>query len=88
MMSDRTFKLLVWIAIGLISMVIAQYIILRTPLTLIATILWSMVLVLYIHFRYSKVKPMEREDKNRGKKEDLPFPPDGWSKLDLDDEDP
>ena len=69
MMSDRTFKLLVWIAIGLMSMVIAQYIILRTPLTLIATILWSMVLVLYIHFRYSKVNTTDREDresKNRG----------------------
>ena len=65
-MSDNTFKLLVWIAIGLISMVIAQYIILRTPMTLIATILWSMVLVLYIHFRYSKVDTTDREDKNRG----------------------
>ena len=83
-MSDNTFKLLVWIAIGLISMVIAQYIILRTPLTLLATLLWSMVLVLYIHFRYSKVASTDREGK---KKEDLPFPPDGWSKLDLDDED-
>ena len=69
MMSDRTFKLLVWIAIGLMSMVIAQYIILRTPITLIATILWSMVLVLYIHFRYSKVDTTDREgreSKNRG----------------------
>jgi len=65
-MSDKTFKILVWIAIGLISMVIAQYIILRTPMTLIATILWSMVLVLYIHFRYSKVNTTDREDENRG----------------------
>ena len=84
-MSDKTFKLLVWIAIGLITMFVAQYIILRTPFTLIATILWSMVLVLYIHFRYSKVDSKEKEYK---KKEDLPFPPDGWSKLELDDEDP
>ena len=68
-MSDKTFKTLVWIAIGLITMFITQHIILRTPLTLIATILWSMVLVLYIYFRYSKVKPMDREgreSKNRG----------------------
>ena len=65
-MSDNTFKLLVWIAIGLISMVIAQYIILRTPMTLIATILWSMVLVLYIKFRYSKLDTTDRESKNKG----------------------
>ena len=51
-MSDKTFKILVWIAIALISMVIAQYIILRTPLTLIITILWSIVLVLYIKIKY------------------------------------
>ncbi len=66
-MKDSTFKLIVWIAIGLISMFIAQYIILRTPLTLITTILWSMVLVLYIHFRYSKVDPMDRESNNESK---------------------
>ena len=65
-MSDKTFKILVWIAIGLISMVIAQYIILRTPMTLIATILWSMVLVLYIKFRYSKLDTTDRESKNKG----------------------
>ena len=68
-MSDKTFKTLVWIAIGLITMFIAQHIILRTPLTLIATILWSMVLVLYIYFRYSKVNTTDREgreSKNRG----------------------
>ena len=51
-MSDKTFKILVWIAIALISMVIAQYIILRTPLTLMITILWSIVLVLYIKIKY------------------------------------
>jgi steroid 5-alpha reductase family enzyme len=51
-MSDRTFKILVWIAIALISMVIAQYIILRTPLTLMITILWSIALVLYIKIKY------------------------------------
>jgi len=84
-MSDKTFKILVWIAIGLISMVIAQYIILRTPLTLMITILWSIALVLFIKIKYGMG---DKEDKNRGKKEDLPFPPDGWSKLDLDDEDP
>ena len=66
-MKDSTFKLIVWIAIGLISMFIAQYIILRTPLTLITTILWSMVLVLYIHFRYSKVDPTDRESNNESK---------------------
>ena len=66
-MKDSTFKLIVWIAIGLISMFIAQYIILRTPLTLITTILWSMVLVLYIKFRYSKVDPMDRESNNESK---------------------
>ena len=68
-MSDKTFKTLVWIAIGLITMFITQHIILRTPLTLIATILWSMVLVLYIYFRYSKVNTTDREgreSKNRG----------------------
>lgn len=52
-MSDRTLKQLVWIAIALISMFIAQYIILRTPLTLITTILWSAVLILFILYRYS-----------------------------------
>jgi hypothetical protein len=51
-MSDKTFKLVVWIAIALISMVIAQYIILRTPLTLMITILWSIALVLYIKIKY------------------------------------
>ena len=51
-MSDRTFKILVWIAIALISMVIAQYIILRTPLPLMITILWSIALVLYIKIKY------------------------------------
>lgn len=52
MMSDKTLKILVWIAIALISMVIAQYIILRTPLTLMITILWSIALVLYIKIKY------------------------------------
>jgi membrane protein implicated in regulation of membrane protease activity len=65
-MKDSTFRILVYIAIGLISMFIAQYIILRTPITLIATILWSMVLVLYIKFRYSKVDTTDRESKNKG----------------------
>jgi len=65
-MKDSTFRILVYIAIGLISMFIAQYIILRTPTTLIATILWSMVLVLYIKFRYSKVDTTDRESKNKG----------------------
>ena len=51
-MSDRTLKILVWIAIALLTMVIAQYVILRTPLTLIITILWSIVLVLYIKIKY------------------------------------
>jgi hypothetical protein len=51
-MSDKTFKLVVWIAIALISMVIAQYIILITPLTLMITILWSIALVLYIKIKY------------------------------------
>ena len=65
-MKDSTFRILVYIAIGLISMFIAQYIILRTPLTLITTILWSMVLVLYIKFRYSKLDTTDRESKNKG----------------------
>ena len=65
-MKDSTFRILVYIAIGLISMFIAHYIILRTPITLIATILWSMVLVLYIKFRYSKVDTTDRESKNKG----------------------
>lgn len=65
-MSDNTFKTLVWIAIALISMFIAQYIILRTPFTLIATILWSMVLVLYIHFRYFKVDSKEKDRHKEG----------------------
>ena len=65
-MKDSTFRILVYIALGLISMFIAQYIILRTPLTLIATILWSMVLVLYIKFRYSKLDTTDRESKNKG----------------------
>ena len=64
-MPDNVIKLIVWITIGVISTFIAYYIILRTPLTLIATILWSMVLVLYIHFRYSKVDTTDRESKNR-----------------------
>ena len=51
-MSDRTLKILVWTVITLITMVIAQYVILRTPLTLIITILWSIVLVLYIKIKY------------------------------------
>jgi FtsH-binding integral membrane protein len=84
-MSDKTFKALVWIAIGLITMFVAQYIILRTPLTLMITIVWSIALVLYIHFKYSKV---DSKKKDRHKEEDLPFPPDGWSKLRMDDEDP
>jgi len=62
-MSDKTFKILVWIAIGLITMFVAQYIILRTPLTLMITIVWSIALVLYIHFRYSKVETTDKEDK-------------------------
>ena len=65
-MKDSTFRILVYIALGLISMFIAQYIILRTPLTLITTILWSMVLVLYIKFRYSKLDTTDRESKNKG----------------------
>lgn len=84
-MSDNTFKLIVWGVIAVLTAFIAQYIILRTPLTLIITILWSIVLVLYIHFKYSKIKTTDKEGKKKG---DLPFPPDGWSKLGLDDEDP
>ena len=51
-MSDKTFKILIWIAIGLITMFVAQYIILRTPLTLMITIAWSIALVLYIKIKY------------------------------------
>ena len=62
-MSDTTFKILIWIAIGLITMFVAQYIILRTPLTLMITILWSIALVLYIHLKYSKVDSKKKEGK-------------------------
>lgn len=75
-MSDKTFKILTWIALSIITMFIAQYVILRTPLTLMITILWSIALVLYIHFKYSKVgdkerdrerKKMKRVKRHRGK---------------------
>lgn len=50
-MPDNVIKLIVWIIIGVISTFIAYYIILHNTFTLIATIVWSMLLVLYIVFR-------------------------------------
>ena len=50
-MPDNIIKLIVWIIIGVISTFIAYYIILHNTFTLIATIVWSMLLVLYIVFR-------------------------------------
>lgn len=64
-MPDNVIKLIVWIIIGVISTFIAYYIILHNTFTLIATIVWSMLLVLYIVFRYSKVDTTDREIKNR-----------------------
>ena len=50
-MPDNVIKLIVWIIIGIISTFITYYIILHNTFTLIATIVWSMLLVLYIVFR-------------------------------------
>ena len=50
-MPDNVIKLIVWIIIGIISAFITYYIILHNTFTLIATIVWSMLLVLYIVFR-------------------------------------
>lgn len=66
-MSDNTFKLIVWGVIAVLTAFIAQYIILRTPLTLIITILWSIVLVLYIHFKYSTYNPIDEHSIEREK---------------------
>lgn len=66
-MSDNTFKLIVWGVIAVLTAFIAQYIILRTPLTLIITILWSIVLVLYIHFKYSNYNPIDEHSIEREK---------------------
>ena len=59
-MSDRILKITVWTVLTIISIVIARYIILYNTYTLIATIVWSMLMVLYIKINYSKIDPMEK----------------------------
>lgn len=65
-MSDRILKITVWTVLTIISIVIARYIILYNTYTLIATIVWSMLMVLYIKINYSKIDPMEKGVEEKG----------------------